>query len=163
MECEWQRRTLGTRSISAQREQAALPKRQTFGVILDSIISVVRRAIFRISCFVGGPLGGILVVDSGGGDRNRECHPWQFHNATTIVRLSFHDCCHLIKQWASWPSLRSFGRLFTLLYTRGGTLGCQDQLIQDFRIVACVQSIVVVGGGRTHAVMAVTSPRRGHK
>ena len=61
MECEWQRHTLGTRSKPAQREQAALPKRQTFDVMLDSIIPVVRRAIFRISCSVGGPLGGILL------------------------------------------------------------------------------------------------------
>jgi hypothetical protein len=60
MECEWKRRTLGTRPMSAQREEAALPKRQTFDVMLDSIILVVRRAIFHISCSVRGPLGGIL-------------------------------------------------------------------------------------------------------
>ena len=49
--------------MSAQRKEAALPKRQTLFVMLDSIISVVRRAIFNISCSVGGPLrvGGIFV------------------------------------------------------------------------------------------------------
>jgi hypothetical protein len=31
--CEWQRRTFGTRSMFAQREEAALPKRQTFDVM----------------------------------------------------------------------------------------------------------------------------------
>ncbi len=70
MECEWQWRTLGTRPISAQRLEAALPKRQTFDVMLDSIISTVRRAIFKISCKVGGTLGGIFVElsDGGGGE-----------------------------------------------------------------------------------------------
>jgi hypothetical protein len=53
-----------------QRVEAALPKRHTFEVMLDSIISIVRRAIFHISCSVGGPLGGIFVEmsDGGGGD-----------------------------------------------------------------------------------------------
>jgi hypothetical protein len=60
MDCEWQRRTLGTRPMSAQRKEPALPKRQTFDVMLDSIISIVRRAIFHISCSVGGALGGIF-------------------------------------------------------------------------------------------------------
>jgi hypothetical protein len=78
MECQWERRTLGTRSMSAQREEAALPKRQTFEVMLDSIILVVRRAIFFISCSVGGPLGGIFKFvelsdgDGGGGNRHKE-------------------------------------------------------------------------------------------
>ena len=63
-EKEWNqvaRHTWGTRPIPAHREEAALPKRQTLFVILDSIISVVRRAIFHISCSVGGPLGNILL------------------------------------------------------------------------------------------------------
>jgi hypothetical protein len=47
--------------MSAQREEAALPKRQTFGVMLDLIISIVRQAIFCISCSVGRPLDGIFV------------------------------------------------------------------------------------------------------
>jgi hypothetical protein len=83
MECQWERLTLGTRPISAQRKEAALPKRQTFDVMLDSIISVVRRAIFNISCSVGGPLGGIFKFielsdgdagDGGSGNRHKEWH-----------------------------------------------------------------------------------------
>jgi hypothetical protein len=45
---------------------AAPPKTQTFGVISDSIMSVVRRAIFHISSIDGAPLGGIFVELSGG-------------------------------------------------------------------------------------------------
>jgi hypothetical protein len=35
--------------------------------MLDSIILVVRQAIFHISCSVGGPLGGIFIGGGGGG------------------------------------------------------------------------------------------------
>jgi len=51
--------TLGSRPMSAQREEAALPKTQTSDVMQRSMISVVRRAIFHISCSVGGPVSDI--------------------------------------------------------------------------------------------------------
>jgi hypothetical protein len=53
--------------VQDQRAEAALPKRHTFKVMLDSIISVVRRAIFH-----RGPVGGIIVElsDGGGGSRD---------------------------------------------------------------------------------------------
>jgi hypothetical protein len=140
MECQWERRTLGTRSMSAQREEAALPKRQTFEVMLDSIILVVRRAIFFISCSVGGPLGGIFkFVELSDGDAVMVEVGIDTKNATPKLNtvhgdvrgcgspsisphLSFHDCCHLTKQLARSLCLRSFSRLLTLLYTRGSTL-----------------------------------------
>lgn len=50
---------LGTRLISAQSVAAALPTRQTFAAPkLFTIMLMVRRAILRISCSVGG-LGGM--------------------------------------------------------------------------------------------------------